>query len=206
MKTTKFNHSYLLVEEGGKVFLLDPGEYSLDLLKQTIFSQLDYILITHEHFDHFSLPFIKELFIKFPQVKIITTQSIVGILEKEGVRATFGGDKHITVTAIPHEKIWMGNPVENVMFTINNKLSHPGDSLTFDKTAEILCLPISGPWCNTTQAVELAEKLKPKIIIPIHDWHWKDEVRISMQQRLKEYFQQKGIGCKVMGNGKTIEV
>lgn len=206
MKITKFNHSCLLVEEDGNVFLIDPGEYSAELVRAQPFSQLDYLLITHEHFDHFFLPLIKELVTKFPQVKIITTQSIVERLQKEGIIAKAQGDEYVKVDAVAHEKIWMGNPVENTMITINGKLSHPGDSLSFDKTACILCLPISGPWCNTTQAVELAERLQPKVIIPIHDWHWKDEVRVGMQERLKEYFGKKGIDFKVMENGKAIEI
>lgn len=206
MLLTKYQHSCILLEDQGKTILIDPGNYSTELLQPESLSALDYLLITHEHMDHMDIPTIKTLAAKFPKLKIITNNSVKNILEKEGIAASVQSDEIVQIEPVPHEKIWMGQPAENIEVTVFDKLSHPGDSLSFDKTAEILCLPISGPWCNTTQAVELGEKVKPKIIIPIHDFHWKDDVRIGMYQRLHDYFEQRGIDFKVLENGKTIEV
>src|SRR5262245_9148500 len=82
MKISKYLHACLLVEEQGKTALFDPGvftaqEKALDVNK---LNNLDYLLITHEHPDHFHLPLVKELVAKFPQVKIITNPSIVSLL------------------------------------------------------------------------------------------------------------------------------
>ncbi len=68
MKITKFVHSCLLVEAEGKVILVDPGDFSwgsgtFDIVK---LNQLDKIVITHEHSDHFCEPFVKALAEKFP--------------------------------------------------------------------------------------------------------------------------------------------
>lgn len=204
MKITKYNHSCLIVEEDHKVIVIDPGNYSTPIFPINGLQQLDYILITHEHQDHFDLPLVKQLVAKFPQVKIIATQPVVETLQKEGITATTQGNADILVTPIPHEKVWMGPSADNNMVTVLGKLSHPGDSLHISQTAEILALPISGPWCNTTEAVQLATTLKPKVIIPIHDWHWKDEVRAGMHQRLKEYFASLGIDFRPIATGEAI--
>jgi L-ascorbate metabolism protein UlaG (beta-lactamase superfamily) len=76
----------------------------------------------------------------------------------------------------------------------------------FESTTDILALPIQAPWGATTDAVELALRLKPKIIIPIHDWMWKEGFRQAMYERLQEYFKQKGIDFKPLETGETIDV
>lgn len=208
MKISKHIHSCLLVEDQGKVVLIDPGTYSVasDAITLDMISQLDYLLITHEHQDHFDLAFVKQLVEKFPDLKIITTPSIVEQLAKEGITATDKGDEHVTVTPVPHEKIWMGPVPQNILFTLFGRLAHPGDSHTFITNAEILALPVTAPWGSTTKAVEIAEALKPTTIIPIHDWHWRDEARQQIYQWIKGYLQPKGIDFKTVESGETIEV
>lgn len=208
MHISKHNHSCLLIKDQGKVVLIDPGNFTYQerALKTSDLTRLDYMLITHEHQDHMDVSFIKELVAKFPQVKIITTNSAVALLAKEDIKASATEDELINVMPAPHEKIWMGNPVENIMITIFDRLSHPGDSLTFDKTAEILALPIAAPWGSTTWAVEVAEKLKPKIIIPIHDWLLKDTVRRNTHQRLADYFAKQAIRFIPLENNQIIEL
>src|SRR5260221_6406985 len=98
MKISKHLHSCLLVQDQNKTVLIDPGiftaqEKALDLKK---IDKLDYLLITHEHSDHLYLPFIKEIVAKFPNVKIVTNQSIVNILSKENITATTQADAVVT--------------------------------------------------------------------------------------------------------------
>lgn len=194
------------MEENGKVALFDPGMYSIDTLPIDKLTNLDYLLITHEHLDHLDVPFIKTLLIKFPNLKIITNNSVKNILAKENIFSFTEEDENVSLTPVPHEKIWMGNPAENIMITFLNKLSHPGDSLTFSQSADILALPIQAPWGSTQWAVETALKIKPKVIIPIHDFQWKDEVRIGMYQRLKEYFATVGIDFRPVELGELITI
>lgn len=191
MKISKFVHSCLLVEDQGKTVLIDPGSYSVEekaLNIQTL-PPLDYLLITDEHFDHMHIPTVKELAQKFPDMKIISTKSVKEILGKEGIDVSIENDENIQITQSKHEQVFgMTQMAENVCFTVFNKLTHPGDSFSFTQTSEILALPLQAPWGHLTQAVELATQLKPKIIIPIHDWHWKDEAREGFYSRLKQYF------------------
>lgn len=207
MRITKFNHSCLVVEQNGMCVIIDPGNYSLEVLNVNDVPRLDYLLITHAHQDHCDIPLIKALMAKFPNARVITNNSVKEMLAKEGITAMTQGDMNVALTPVPHEKIWMSTtPTENTMITLFGKLSHPGDSLSMQQTAEILALPISGPWCNTTQAVEVAAKLKPKIIIPIHDFQWKDDFRQAMHQRLQEYFRPLGIDFRPIELGDIIEI
>jgi len=200
MIISKHLHSCLLIQENNTTVLIDPGIFTyeakaLDLEK---LSQLDYLLITHEHPDHFHLPFIKELVAKFPKVTIISNPSVVSLLQKENITATTEGNDIIKVTPVPHERVFDNEAPQNVLFEVFGKLGHPGDSMSFTTDKEILALPLLGPSWMITQAVEKALALKPKIVLPIHDQHWRDEYRLQYYDRLKTFFAAKGIQFKNM--------
>lgn len=196
MKITKLVHSCLLVEENNIVVLIDPGSYSLEEKALSVhdFEKLDYLLITHEHADHFNINFVKAIQVKFPHLSIITNKSVVDLLKMENVYATFLGNKFIEIFPASHEHIFgIDTPPENVMFKLFGKLLHPGDSKQFVQTPEILALPIQAPWGNTTELLEHAANLNPKIVIAIHDWHYRPEAREGIYSRASDFFNNKGI-------------
>lgn len=213
MKISKHLHSCLLVEEKGTTVLLDPGiftaqEHALDVTK---LSRLDYILITHEHHDHMHIQLIKELISAFPDVKIISNPSIEKILGEEKIAvhtdlSVLPANVGIQFEEIPHEQLWDRQVPQNLVFTVFDKLTHPGDSHQLETTSDALALPLEAPWGSTKNAVELALKLKPKVIIPIHDWMWKDNIRQMMYQRLTGFFKEHGIDFKGVGTGDVVEV
>jgi L-ascorbate metabolism protein UlaG (beta-lactamase superfamily) len=208
MKLSKHIHSCLLIEDHDTTILIDPGMYTYreQALDINAIKKLDYLLITHEHQDHLFLPLIKDLLAKFPKVSIITNQSAAQMLGKENIAVQTNGNPIISMENAPHEKLWDKEVPQNVVIQIFEKLTHPGDSLQFPETTDVLALPIQGPWCNTTQAVEKAASIKPKVIIPIHDWMWKDEVRKEMYIRLANYFKTVDIDFKPLETGEVIEV
>ena len=208
MKISKHLHSCLLIQDKEHTILIDPGIYTyqekaLDIHK---LKRLDYILITHEHPDHFHVPFIKALIKQFPSVTIISNRSVVNLLKNEGVKAIVMGTEKILLEESPHEQLWDKKPPANVMFHIDGLLTHPGDSHHFAKTNDILALPITAPWGSTADAVILALKRKPKVIIPIHDWMLKDVVRKGMYHRLQGFFKEKGIDFKGLETGESITI
>lgn len=93
----------------------------------------------------------------------------------------------------PHALLLGGRTVENALFDIFGRLTHPGDSLQFNKSCDILALPIQAPWGSFVASVEKAASLKPKIVIPIHDWHWKDSARKKLYDAAKNYLAERGI-------------
>ena len=209
MKVSKHVHSCLLVEDEGKTVLLDPGNYSYEekALPTESLTKLDAIGITHDHMDHMYIPWIKELIAKFPQVQIFSNSAVKESLGKEGIQVNTLGNEYLKMEQIPHEKIFgVTHMVLNVKITLFGKFATVGDSLTFDKSPEILALPIQAPWGSTTWAVDTALKVKPEVIIPIHDWHWKDNVRESMYGRLEQLFGQHNIRFLKAETGQVFEV
>jgi len=208
MTITKYAQSCLVIKEKDQTIIIDPGSFSEEFQEAILSSinKLGFILITHEHADHMSLPLIKAIQQKFPDVTIISNKTVANILEKDNIVVSTDIVPNIAFETVSHEKLWFGNPTENSVFTIFSRLTHPGDSLHFTSSAEILALPLTAPWGSTVQAVEKALELKPKVIIPIHDALWKDEVRKSFYVRLKDFFSQQKIDFRGIENGETIEV
>lgn len=210
MKVIKYLHSCLLVEDQEKTVLLDPGNYTY---QEKVFpidslTQLDAIGITHEHQDHMDVGFIKELVAKFPQVQIFSNSSVQAILEKENVKVLTTGTDIISLQDLPHEKLLSDTPpvAPNVGIIVCNSLLHVGDSLQFTKTPKVLALPVQAPWGSMVDAARKAAVAKPQYIIPIHDYHWKDEVRKQLYQWLVPFFKSQGTTFFPIETGEPIEI
>lgn len=177
MKITKLGHCCLLIEVKGKRILTDPGSYTIDAHSKL--TNIDFILYTHEHGDHYHLESLKVLIKNNPQTKIYTNNSVDELLTKEGIKhekvnhsdtimlgeiAVVGiGEKH----AMMHSSIPLSS---NLGFFIDGRLWYPGDAFTNpERKVEILALPVSGPWMKIGEALDYALVLKPKIAFPVHD-------------------------------------
>jgi L-ascorbate metabolism protein UlaG (beta-lactamase superfamily) len=197
MKITKFVHSCLLVEMPAPInrtALFDPGEMStvdVDRLEY-----LDDIFITHIHGDHYDPERIKRLVAKFPNVRVTATAEIVADLAKHGITAHGDAPGGVTFFESPHEKIrpyFDSEPPQEIGVHYLDLLSHPGDSHSFTETKAVLALPVQAPWGSARAAAELAIKLKPKYVIPIHDWHWHDAARIGAYDKFEAALAKEGI-------------
>lgn len=206
MKITKFVHSCLLVEMPepvNRTVLFDPGIFSSVEADQLEF--LDDIVITHEHPDHCNLELIKSLVEKFPNVRIKTPSTLVPKLE--GISVTTDAVEGMELFDARHEGHGpFLKPPENIGVHYLDKLTFPGDSHSFMETKEILALPVAAPWGSTDRAVQLALQLKPKHILPIHDWHWRDEVRVDMYDRLEQLFEQYDITFHKLTDGEPLVI
>lgn len=181
MKITKYVHSCLLVENNGMIALCDPGQFSWEsgLFSLDRLNRLDYITITHEHFDHFYEPFVQAVVEKFPNVAILTNPTIAAKLQGSGIQNVHTeGDENIELFATEHESVEpVGNAPDHTGVHIFGKLTHPGDSHHVSETKEVLALPMTAPWGSFMNAMKLAISLQPKFVVPIHDWHWNEIAR-----------------------------
>ena len=212
MKITKYMHSCLLVEMPepiNRTALFDPGKYAEGKLDIAKLEFLDDIIITHAHFDHLSVPLIKQLVGRFPNVRITAPSEVVTMLLSEGITATDQPSPGISFFESPHEKVApysQSEPPEEIGVHYLDMLSDPGDSHSFGETKAILALPVQAPWGSTNDAVRLALALKPQHILPIHDWHWSDEARHTMYDALEKRFAGEGITFHKLETGQPVVI
>ena len=197
MKITKLVHSCLLVEMPepvNRTALFDPG--SMSSVDVDSLEYLDDIFITHNHGDHMDVDLIKKLVATFPDVRITAPPEIVEQLQAEGIEASSEAPEGVSFFDAPHEVIrpfFDSEPPQEIGVHYLDKLSHPGDSHSFSETKAILALPVQAPWGSPNNAVKLGIHLKPKFIIPIHDWHWSDAARESSYANMEKAFAKEDI-------------
>jgi L-ascorbate metabolism protein UlaG (beta-lactamase superfamily) len=141
----------------------------------------DIILITHEHYDHFSPEDIKKLI--GPETVVVIPEDCSGKIDakeavvKPGDRLTVKGVEIEVVPSYntnkkfhPKEKGWVG-----YIFKVGGKrLYIAGDTdyipeMKDFKDIDIALLPVSGTYVmDAEEAVQAALDIKPKIAIPMH--------------------------------------
>jgi L-ascorbate metabolism protein UlaG (beta-lactamase superfamily) len=148
MKITKYIHSCLLVETPELSLLIDPGKFTADskLLNLAGVDRLDYIILTHEHMDHYDLPYLQVLTKEKPQAKIIAPEELVQKIKLDGIANPISAtaEGNIEIFKAPHESLPLGLPIPpNIGVHIEGKLTHPGDAWDIPATREILALPLT---------------------------------------------------------------
>lgn len=214
MKIKKIGHCCLVIEENGLRIMTDPGAFST---KQFEEKNIDIILITHEHQDHFHLESLNVVLQNNPKAKIITNHSVGKLLAKEGAAheilehgnsTNFGGvliegfgEKH----AVIYENF---GQVQNTGYFISNKLFYPGDSFfSPSKPVEILAVPVAGPWVKASDVVDFAKGVKPKICFPVHDGILNAEHGLNLTARVfGSLLMPLGINFKMLKEGETLEI
>jgi len=208
MKLTKLGHSCVLVETPDRVGLFDPGVWADRALIDSV-QHVDRIIYTHEHADHFDIDILKSLVAKFPQAHVICNAEIQKLIETAGIKITIREESNCTVKFIsPHEAPpWprAQAPTENG-YHFKDLFTHPGDSNTFMETKKVLAIPFVGPWCKTEDSVKKVLELKPKYVLPIHDWLLQADAKDYYQLQLKSVFEETGIELLPNENGKILEI
>jgi len=176
MKITKFGQCCLLIEENGVRLITDPGSLSTN---QNEAENIDAILITHEHEDHLHMDSLKAILKKNPDAIVITNTAVAKLLDEAGISyQLIGHEKSLTIKGLvisaleaPHAEIYKTMPrVLNTGFFIAEKLFYPGDAFIVPSYAvDILALPVAGPWMKSSEAIEYALAVKPRVAFPVHD-------------------------------------
>lgn len=207
MKITKYVHSCLLVETPERIAIFDPGTMSEQALDVALLQRLDDIFITHVHTDHCSPTLIKALVTKFPQVRITGPAEVVAQLAQQGITASEQAPEDVSCFAAPHEKLHPPTlPPRQKAVHYLDMLTHPGDSHSFTETKAILALPMTAPWGSNVRAFTLALELQPKHILPIHDWHWRDEARELAYALFERRLAEQGITFHKLQTGQPVQI
>ena len=180
MRITHLGHACLLVETGGQRILIDPGSFSPGIVDVT---GLHVILVTHQHGDHVDLQRLPAVLEANPQARLYAEPQAAAVMEEAGIAAehtvsgealTFGavqvtpvGEQHALINeALPR----IGNLGVVLRSEGESSLFHPGDAYDAEPgQIDILALPLSAPWTASRDTVAFAQRISPRVSVPIHD-------------------------------------
>ncbi|HEV7423826.1 MAG TPA: MBL fold metallo-hydrolase [Candidatus Paceibacterota bacterium] len=177
MKIKKLGHCCLVIETNGKRIMTDPGSYTVE--EQTKESNIDIILITHEHADHFHLESLKKVLVTSPNIIIITNNGVGKLLDEVGIKYQVLENKvpkeivgvELEAHDCKHEEIFEEiGQVQNTGYFIGKRLFYPGDAFyNPNKPVEILAVGVAGPWSRIRDFMRYILEIKPKFCFPVHD-------------------------------------
>jgi L-ascorbate metabolism protein UlaG (beta-lactamase superfamily) len=176
MRIRKFGHSCMLVDADGVRVLIDPGSWSSGFES---LDDLDALLVTHQHADHFDQDRILDLLSANDRAAVIADEQTAAQLAGAGrrVRAVHQDDRfpvgpvQVTVHGREHAVLHPDVPnVTNVGYFLADTVFHPGDALTVpDRPVGVLALPVGGPWLPVRDAIDYLRAVRPRIAIGVHE-------------------------------------
>ena len=183
LKIDHFEHSGFRIKNGVNVIYLDPYN-----LKDEQIETADYILITHEHFDHCSEKDIKK--IAGPETIIIASEScnleqkFLGYLKVKSLIFMGPGENSevddLKITAVPAYNLNKtfhppkGGRVGYVVEINRTRIYYAGDTDNIPEMSkltniDVALLPVSGTYVmDWNEAVAATAVIKPKLVIPMH--------------------------------------
>ncbi|OGF00086.1 MAG: hypothetical protein A3I07_03355 [Candidatus Doudnabacteria bacterium RIFCSPLOWO2_02_FULL_42_9] len=199
----------MLIDVKGVRILTDPGLFSKGY--ESLIN-IDIVLITHEHPDHFHLDALKVILKNNPRAKVITNSSVAKLTEDIKVSVVGNGqsiaEQGILIEGIgtKHGAVYGNFPeTENTGYFINNQLFYPGDNFTNpNKPVEILAVPTSGPWLKLSEAIDYARQIKPRVCFPVHDGVWLFPA--FMNNAMDKFLEGTGIKYRVLQLGQETEI
>ena len=172
VKITKYEHSCLVVEVDSQVLVIDPGIFS-DSFKPT--DNIDAVIITHEHSDHFDPEKIAGIKSLNPSAQIFTTAKVASQIPSAKVpdvneKITVG---NFTLQFFGHDHAPIVDdiiPCDNIGVIVNETLVYPGDSFELSPVrAPILAAPASAPWLKINETMKYIAAAKPVKVFPTHN-------------------------------------
>jgi L-ascorbate metabolism protein UlaG (beta-lactamase superfamily) len=200
MQITHLGHACLLVDVAGTRVLVDPGTYSADFETLT---DLDAILVTHQHPDHVDPDRLPAVLASNPQARLVVEPETAAGLDDEAkatdTREVKAGDRielsgaWIEVVgrwhAVNHDRV---PPLGNVGYLIGAEgeptLFHPGDS--YDDAplgVDVLALPLNAPWCRMRETLTFLRMVAPTYAFPIHDGLLNDNGRAAYLMHIDRF-------------------
>lgn len=170
MKVTKYPQSCLLLEKDGKRIVMDPGRFFTEKYSVSELGELEAILYTHQHGDHYDQKVVDELGGK---VKCIYGNKDVSKLIGEHACVVTSGSGfsvagfEIMPRDLPHFPIGQEVP-QNTGYLIDGTFFHPGDGVENPGITVVdLAAPVAGGF-TFDDVKEFARSLSAKRVIPIH--------------------------------------
>jgi L-ascorbate metabolism protein UlaG (beta-lactamase superfamily) len=172
-KIERLTDSCLLVTTDEEATLFDPGfhTYQSGHIDLNEIGDVTRVFITHEHGDHVNPDFVRWVIDRGKDITVYSNEAVRDLLAEHGIEVDTGAPSGVGVEDVLHAKLPTGATPPNRSFTIDGVLTHPGDSREPTTTARVLALPLLVPWDSATGAVDFARRLRPKQVVPIHDFY-----------------------------------
>ena len=175
MQLTKHGHACVVLSDGDRRLVIDPGAYTAD----DAWVGASALLVTHEHADHFQADRTRAALAADPGLEVWTNASVATQLDGVGRRvhvvgagdtftaAGFDVSVHGEWHAVVHPEI---PRIHNVGFLVEDTVFHPGDALTVPEVAvPTLLLPAHAPWSKTAELIDYLRAVRARQAFAVHD-------------------------------------
>ncbi|RKR73635.1 MBL fold metallo-hydrolase [Frondihabitans australicus] len=215
MQVTKYEHAALVLDEGGRRLVIDPGGFTRSLGDV---SAVDGIVITHEHPDHWTPAQLAALVAANPSARVFGPAGVaaavaaadlgidVDVVADGDTRAVgpfslrFAGTHH----ALIHSSIPI---IDNTGVLVNGTLFHPGDSYTLPPVGGVvLAAPVGAPWLKISEAMDYVAAASPSKLFPIHEWTLSPTGLGMHLDRLRSMVEPAGAEVVTLAPGDTLDV
>jgi L-ascorbate metabolism protein UlaG (beta-lactamase superfamily) len=176
MRIVWYGHACFVIETKGVKILIDPYPD----VEDDLIGQIDYILVTHEHSDHYGKT---PLLARLRGAKVIGPKTVYLMALSDGITNVqqIEEDEEIEVeNGVRIKAIYAEHPSSQYplgfMIFGDKILYHTGDTYftpMFKKfrsyNIDVLLVPISGKsTASEREAADIVEVIKPKIVVPMH--------------------------------------
>ncbi len=175
MELIKYGHACVVLCEGDRRLVIDPGAFT----DPSALDGASAVLITHEHFDHLEPERLRAAMDADPALEVWSNRSVADQLEGLGGRvhvvghgdsvSVAGFDVHVhgELHAVIHPEI---PRIRNVGFLVDGQVFHPGDALTVpEEPVATLLLPVHAPWSKVSEVIDYVRAVGADQAFAVHD-------------------------------------
>ena len=171
----RLTHSCVTITSDDGTVLIDPDSFTWGsgVVDLDTIGDVQRVLVTHEHQDHVHPDFVKWLRDRGTDVTVHGNSAVAALLAPEDIEVIDDNPAGVTSEDMLHGMLPNGMQPPNRAFTYGSVTS-TGDSFDLSSCGDVLLLPLFVPWGMSRDAVTTAERLRPKVVIPAHDFYLSD--------------------------------
>ena len=175
MELTKHGHACVVLTEGDRRLVIDPGAFT----DQGVLAGASAVLVTHEHADHFVPDRLRAALDADPALEVWTNKAVAAQLDGPAGRvhvvghgdAVTAAGFEVQVHGELHAEIHPDIPlVANIGFLVGGQVFHPGDALTVpDEPVATLLVPMHAPWSRVGDLIDYVRAVHADQAFAVHD-------------------------------------